>query len=160
MVNALVIFASALAALSSAKATATPEARDTAVQCPQAARFGGLFGLPATLTTGQSITVTHNYTCSFAFGIVPTFTDYLLEVTANGNGFQPPILVARRTPQVTAAQPEDTFTFTVPFAFFFAPASYSLTTVTTFPTSGTNGSPVLQQGGILNGVQIIDTSAQ
>ncbi|KAF8148073.1 hypothetical protein B0H34DRAFT_758936 [Crassisporium funariophilum] len=156
MVNVFIFIASALAASLSVKASATPEAR--AVSCSQAARFGALFGLPAELTTGQSYTVTHNYTCSFYFGMPPTFTDYVLEVTANGNGHQPTILVARRTPEVTAAQPEDTFTFTVPFGYYYAPATYTLRTITTFPVSGTDGSPVLQQGGVYNGVTIIDTS--
>jgi len=134
--------------------------KHTLVSGAQASRFGNLLGLPspASLTTGQSYTVTHDYACAFYFGQPPTFTDYVLQVTANGNGHQPSILVARRTPEVTAAQPTDTFTFTVPFGYYLATASYSLSTIVTYPVNGTNGTPVLQQGGVLNGVTIVDTS--
>ena len=180
MVNYLAVVASALSVAASVKGSALPEPRAADIICkcdicislstlltmypctsgPQASRFGNLLGLPspASLTTGQSYTVTHDYACAFYFGQPPTFTDYVLQVTANGNGHQAPILVTRRTPQVTAAQPSDTFTFTVPFGYYLATASYALTTVVTFPVNGTNGTPVLQQGGVLNGVAIVDTS--
>ena len=31
------------------------------------------------------------------FGIVPAYTDYYIEVPVNNNGYEPPILLARRT---------------------------------------------------------------
>jgi len=154
MLNVLALVASTLVAISSVQASIIPRA-----SCPQASRFGNLHDLPGNLTTGQSYTVTHDYTCSFEFGMPPNFTDYVLQVTSGGNGHQPSVLVARRTPQVTKESPLDTFTFEVPFAFYFAPASYSLTTITTYPVKGSNGTPFLEQGGFFNGVTINDTGA-
>jgi hypothetical protein len=56
------------------------------------------------------VTVKADFTCSFFFGINPTFTDYLIEVPVNNNGHEPPIVLARRQPNVTAASPIDQFT--------------------------------------------------
>ena len=59
------------------------------------------------------MTIKADFTCSFSFGIDPQFTDYFIEVPVNNNGHEPPILLARRQPNVTAASPIDQFTVQV-----------------------------------------------
>ena len=59
------------------------------------------------------MTIKADFACSFSFGIVPKFTDYYIEVPVNNNGHEPPILLARRQPSVTAASPTDEFTVEV-----------------------------------------------
>ena len=100
--------------------------------CSEAARFGEVSITPDTVVPGdvrtsslpinadwnidncgQIVTVKADFTCSFSFGIVPKFTDYYIEVPVNNNGHEPPILLARRQPTVTAASPIDQFTVEV-----------------------------------------------
>lgn len=38
-----------------------------------------------------------NFTCSNELGVHPQYTDYYIEVPVNNNGYEPPILLARRT---------------------------------------------------------------
>ena len=38
-----------------------------------------------------------NFTCAAQLGVHPQYTDYYIEVPVNNNGYEPPILLARRT---------------------------------------------------------------
>ena len=59
----------------------------------------------------QAYTITTDFTCSFQKGVHPVYTDYYVIVPAEeNNGFEPPVLLARREPNVTASSPVDTFT--------------------------------------------------
>ncbi|KAJ6632435.1 hypothetical protein B0H10DRAFT_14395, partial [Mycena sp. CBHHK59/15] len=68
-----------------------------AQQCPEAARFGVLEVTPSTVAPGDSFTVNVNLACSQQLGYLPTYMDYYIEVLANNNGHEAPILLARRT---------------------------------------------------------------
>ena len=125
------------------------------------------------------MTIKADFTCSFSFGIEPKFTDYHIEVPVNNNGHEPPILLARREPSVSASSPIDQFTvqvrnffflqnikkknlnwpflhifFQIPFAFFVAGAGYVVELDTTYAINGTNGSPVFIVGGVETGITI------
>jgi hypothetical protein len=127
--------------------------------CSEASRFGDFQVSPTTLSPGdvsanrsswtansllpQSITVTADFSCAVEKGNTPTFLDYYIEVLANNNGHEAPILLARRTFDNTTSPPADTFTTTVcidlrklptradefakfPSWFYFADAQYSV----------------------------------
>lgn len=126
--------------------------------CPEASRFGGFSVSPTTVSPGDTVTISADFTCSFTFGIIPAFTDYYIEVPVNNNGHEPPILLARRQPNVTVSSPTDEFTVKIPFAFFFAGANYTVILDNTFPTNGTNGTPFFQVGGIEGAALTINTS--
>lgn len=122
----------------------------------------------------QTMTIAADFTCCFSFGIQPTFTDYYIEVPVNNNGHEPPILLARRQPNITMSSPTDQFTvevslfhisrrsslqlcfffFQIPFAPYVAGAGYSVVLDNTFSSNGTNGTPFLEVGGIEAGITI------
>ena len=99
--------------------------------CSEASRFGVVSITPSTVAPGdvrasslpavdwntdgwgQTLTIKADFSCSFNFDINPTFTDYYIEVPANNNGHEPPILLARRQPNVSPASPIDQFTVQV-----------------------------------------------
>jgi len=116
--------------------------------CSEADRFGEVSITPDTVVPGDIVTIIADFTCSFSFGIVPNFTDYYIEVPVNNNGHEPPILLARRQPTVSAASPTDQFTVQIPFANYFAGAGYVVTLDNTYPINGTNGSPVFIVGDV------------
>ncbi|KAG6909426.1 hypothetical protein DXG01_000579 [Tephrocybe rancida] len=117
--------------------------------CPQASRFGVISVSPTTVSPGDDITVTVDLNCAVnSFGIVPAFLDYTIEVPAAvNNGFEAPIVLARRTLADKATS--DVFTAKVPFGNYFAGAAYQVYLRNTYPIKGTDGSSeVLVQGGI------------
>ncbi|KAJ7286792.1 hypothetical protein C8J57DRAFT_1282053 [Mycena rebaudengoi] len=122
--------------------------------CPEALRFGTFQVSPSTLAPGDSLTVTANLTCAIAKGNTPTFLDYYIEVLANNNGHEPPILLARRTYDNTTSPPVDTFTTTLPSWFYFADAQYSVVMNNLFSRPGPTGEAVITVGGVSEGITI------
>ncbi|KAH7915660.1 hypothetical protein BJ138DRAFT_21628 [Hygrophoropsis aurantiaca] len=141
------VFASIVAA---ATASIVPVERST---CAEAARFGVVTFTPTTVAPGDTLTVTADFTCAISYGINPEYTDYYIEVPVNNNGYEPNILLTRRTPST----PTDTFTVQLPYAPYNADASYSLVLETTYPINGTNG-PYSVVGGVDNGITITSTA--
>jgi hypothetical protein len=46
----------------------------------------------------QTFTITSNFTCSYnQYGIRPASVDYIIHNTLNNNGYEPPVLVTRRS---------------------------------------------------------------
>ncbi|KAF7975926.1 hypothetical protein HWV62_8197 [Athelia sp. TMB] len=143
---------SALLLSLAAVASATPTKR---VTCAEAARFGTLQVVPSTVAVGDSFTVHADFTCSLYFGIVPEYIDYYIEVPTNNNGHEPPILLARREfHQSTGTPPTDTFSASIPDAFYFADAAYVVTLDVTYPTNGTAGTPFYQVGSTETSINI------
>ncbi|KAG1826571.1 hypothetical protein EV424DRAFT_1486102 [Suillus variegatus] len=131
-------FPTVIATLAAVFAVATPAA---AQACAEANRFGVVTISPTTLSPGETFTVAANFSCAVQFGVKPEFTDYYIEVPVGNNGFEPPILLARRTLNPSSATPLlDSFTTQLPFALYFN-ASYVVTLDTTYPVNGSNGSP-------------------
>ncbi|KAF9235975.1 hypothetical protein BU15DRAFT_64424 [Melanogaster broomeanus] len=123
--------------------SAVPHARQS---CPEATRFGVLSVSPTTVSAGDSLTITADFTCAISyFGINPEYTDYYFEVPVGNNGYEPPILLARRT--LASGATSDSFTVEVPYAYYFN-ASYVVMLDTTYPTTGTNGAPYSVVGGV------------
>ncbi|KAH7924388.1 hypothetical protein BV22DRAFT_1047516 [Leucogyrophana mollusca] len=131
------ILASFVAVATAATVPVSPAA------CAQADRFGDITIEPSTLSPGENFTVTANFTCAIQLGVNPEHTDYYIEVPTNNNGYEPPILIARRT---LATPPIDSFNATLPYANYFANASYAFVLDTTYAVNGTNGSPYSQVG--------------
>ncbi|KAH7925505.1 hypothetical protein BV22DRAFT_1064886 [Leucogyrophana mollusca] len=142
------IFAS-FAALASAAAVPA-----SSVYCSEATRFGVVTIEPSTLSPGDSFTVNADFTCALQYGINPEYTDYYIEVPVNNNGYEPPILIARRTPNL----PTDSFTAQLPYAYYFANTSYVLYLATTYPVNGTNGTPYYPVGGVETPITITNIS--
>ncbi|KAG1876032.1 hypothetical protein C8R48DRAFT_690475 [Suillus tomentosus] len=132
-------FPTVIATLAAVFAVATPAA---AQACAEANRFGVVTISPSTtLSPGETFTVAANFSCAVQFGINPEFTDYYIEVPVGNNGFEPPILLARRTLNPSSATPLlDSFTTQLPFALYFN-SSYVIVLDTTYPVNGSNGSP-------------------
>ncbi|KAJ7094741.1 hypothetical protein B0H15DRAFT_137221 [Mycena belliarum] len=65
--------------------------------CPEASRFGGLSISPATVSPGQTFTITANLTCAVQLGNTPTFLDYYIDGVSERN-IGGPILIARVRP--------------------------------------------------------------
>lgn len=85
--------------------------------------------------------MTANFTCAAQFDVHPQYTDYYIEVPVNNNGYEPPILLARRTLNASSETPLfDQFTTQLPYAYYFNTSSYVVMLETTYPQNGTNGS--------------------
>jgi len=138
-----------LAAFSTA--ASIPTARQT---CAEASRFGDVSLSTSTVAPGDSVTIEANFACSFYFGINPTYTDYYIEVPVNNSGYEPPILLARRQPVVSASQPIDEFTVQIPETTYTSGAGYSVVLDVTYPINGTDGSQVYIVGGVETGITI------
>ncbi|KAF9223661.1 hypothetical protein BS17DRAFT_704839 [Gyrodon lividus] len=124
--------------------SAAPHTRQS---CPEATRFGVLSISPTTVSPGDSLVINADFTCAInSFGIQPEYTDYYIEVPVNNNGHEPPILLARRT--LPSGSTSDQFTVQVPYAYYFQNTSYVVILDTTYPTTGTNGSPYSVVGGV------------
>ncbi|KIJ63059.1 hypothetical protein HYDPIDRAFT_168656 [Hydnomerulius pinastri MD-312] len=132
--------------------SAAPKARLT---CAEASRFGDLIISPSTVSPGDTLTVKADFTCAIDyFGIIPEYIDYYIEVPVNNSGYEPNILLARRTlPSGTA----DEFTVTVPYAYYTQGAGYVVVLDTTYAINGTNG-PYSVVGGTEAGITINTTS--
>jgi len=118
----------------------------TAQSCSEAARFGVVTVSPTSFASGDSVTISANFTCADQLGYAPTYTDYYIEVPTNNNGHEPPVLLARRQP--AAGVTSDLFTVQIPYGYYFPNASYNIVLDNTYATNGTNGSPVYQVGGV------------
>ncbi|KAH9483440.1 hypothetical protein JR316_0002908 [Psilocybe cubensis] len=118
------------------------------LSCPDASRFGVPTVTPTTVKAGDSISVFVDLTCGVKnFGFIPQFLDYSIEVPANeNNGFEQPIILARRT--IASGTLSDSFTTTVPHAFYFANAAYNIIVGNIYNINGTDGSPVLVKGDV------------
>ncbi|KAG1840700.1 hypothetical protein DFJ58DRAFT_87505 [Suillus subalutaceus] len=129
-------FSTAIATLAAVFAVVAPAA---AQSCSEATRFGVVTVSPTTLSPGDTFTVTANFSCAVQFGVNPQYTDYYIEVPVNNNGYEPPILLARRTLNANSETPLfDQFTTQLPYAVYFN-ASYVVMLDTTYPVNGTNG---------------------
>ncbi|KAF8839628.1 hypothetical protein BDN67DRAFT_969736 [Paxillus ammoniavirescens] len=129
---------------SAALVSAAPRARQS---CPEATRFGVLNFSPKTVSPGDSLTIDADFTCAINyFGIQPEYTDYYIEVPVNNNGHEPPILLARRT--LPSGSTSDQFTVEVPYATYFQNTSYVVILDTTYPITGSDGSPYYVVGGV------------
>jgi len=128
--------------------------------CAEASRFGDLIVTPSVLAPGDSFTVSVNYSCAIDwFGIIPTFQDFYIEVPTGNNGFEPNILLARRNyTNDPSTPPMETFTTSLPHYPYIAGPQYVVMLTITYPVPGTDGSPVLIQGGIEFGVDINTSS--
>ncbi|KAF8900256.1 hypothetical protein CPB84DRAFT_1779186 [Gymnopilus junonius] len=80
------------------------------------------------------------------FGIRPAFTDYTLEVPVGNNGFEPRIVLARRT--LAPGATSDDFTVTIPHWDYIANSGYTLILTDTYPVTGTDGSTLYIEGGV------------
>jgi len=135
--------------LAAFSAVVTPVA---AQSCPEAARFGIINVTPSTLSPGDTFTVNANFTCSAQLGVQPQYTDYYIEVPVNNNGYEPPILIARRT--LSTGSLVDQFTTQLPHAYYFAGSNYVVMLETTYPETGTDGSSYSVVGGIESPITI------
>ncbi|KAG2131348.1 hypothetical protein DEU56DRAFT_814071 [Suillus clintonianus] len=145
-------FSTVFASLAAVLAVATPAA---AQQCFEASRFGNVNVSPTTLSPGDTFTVKANFTCAAQFGIHPQYTDYYIEVPVNNNGYEPPILLARRTLNASSPTPLlDQFTMQLPYAYYFN-ASYVVMLDVTYSQSGTNSSSYSVVGGIETPIKIL-----
>ncbi|KAJ8588462.1 hypothetical protein M405DRAFT_740304 [Rhizopogon salebrosus TDB-379] len=117
-----------------------------AQSCSEATRFGVVSVTPSTLSPGDTFTVNANFTCSAQLGVRPQYTDYYIEVPVNNNGYEPPILLARRT--LSTGSLVDQFTTQLPYAYYFASSSYVVMLDTTYPETGTDGSSYSVVGGV------------
>ncbi|KAH9483438.1 hypothetical protein JR316_0002906 [Psilocybe cubensis] len=123
--------------------------------CPQATRFGVMTVSPTTVKAGDTIHISVDLTCGVKnFKIIPKFIDYTIEVPSNANnGFQPPIVLARRT--IPAGALSDSFTTTIPHGYYVANSPYNVVLTNIHNIDGTDGSPVLVEGGVLEPIKII-----
>ncbi|KAG6900613.1 hypothetical protein C0993_007836 [Termitomyces sp. T159_Od127] len=128
----------------------------TVVPCAEAERFGTFIVSPTTVNPGDNITISVDLNCGIGrFGIVPNFLDFSIVVPVeSNNGHEPPIVLARRDFDSSTGSTSDQFTTKVPFAFYFAGAPYQILLTNTYPINGTDGSEVLQQGGVYGGITI------
>ncbi|KAJ6529077.1 hypothetical protein DFH09DRAFT_1371126 [Mycena vulgaris] len=118
-----------------------------AQQCPEASRFGVVNVVPTTLAPGDAFTVNVDLTCTAAFGHIPTYLDYFIEVVTGNNGHEPPILLARRTFD-PAAGLSDTLSTELPPWGYFEHAQYSLVFQNSFATNGPNNNSVIIVGAV------------
>ncbi|KIK97763.1 hypothetical protein PAXRUDRAFT_24494 [Paxillus rubicundulus Ve08.2h10] len=131
---------------SAALVSAAPHTRQS---CPEATRFGVLDVSPTTVSPGDSLVIDADFTCAINyFGIQPEYTDYYIEVPVNNNDYEPPILLARRTLPSGSTSTSDQFTVEVPYANYFQNTSYVVILDTTYPITGSNGSPYYVVGGV------------
>ncbi|KAG8213118.1 hypothetical protein J3R82DRAFT_11516 [Butyriboletus roseoflavus] len=129
---------------------AAPQARQS---CAEASQYGVVTISPTTVSAGDTLTVNGDFSCAVDyFGHIPEYTDYYIEVPTNNNGYEPPILLARRT--LAPGSTSDSFTVQVPDATYFAGAGYVVMLETTYPVNGTNGIPYSIVGGIETGITI------
>ncbi|KAH7884313.1 hypothetical protein F5I97DRAFT_1888610 [Phlebopus sp. FC_14] len=150
------IFTALVASLATlASGAMIPQARQN---CPEAARFGGVSTSPSSVAPGDTLTINADFSCAVNyFGIIPQYTDYYLEVVTNNNGYEPPILLARRTlPQGATS---DSFTVEVPDAYYFANTTYTGVLDVTYPVNGTNGTPYSVVGGVYFNVNLVNTTS-
>ncbi|PBK68604.1 hypothetical protein ARMSODRAFT_958266 [Armillaria solidipes] len=141
------VFAFVLAAVG---ANASPAGKR--LTCAEASRFGILQVVPTDLQPGTDFTIHVDFECAVEyFGIIPRYTDFYIEVPSGNNGYEPPILLARRdfTLPAPPLSPDLTFTAQLPHYVYFEGAPYNIALNTIYPINGTDGSEVLIQGGIL-----------
>ncbi|KAG9315195.1 hypothetical protein JVU11DRAFT_4325 [Chiua virens] len=111
-----------------------------------ATQFGVVTISPTTVTPGEILTVNSDFSCAInTFGHHPEFTDYYIEVPTNNNGHEPPILLYRGTLQSGTS---DSFTVTVPAAYYTANASYAVVLDTTYAVNGPSGQLYSVVGGV------------
>ncbi|KAH9477245.1 hypothetical protein JR316_0011171 [Psilocybe cubensis] len=122
--------------------------------CPEATRFGVVIVNPTTVKPGDTINISVDFTCGVkTFGIIPSFLDFTIEVSSDANnGFEQPIVLARRT--IPAGALSDSFTTTIPHGFYVANAPYNIVLTNIYNIDGTDGSPVLVEGGVLHFIDI------
>ncbi|KAH7884312.1 hypothetical protein F5I97DRAFT_1929193 [Phlebopus sp. FC_14] len=126
--------------------------------CAEAARFGVVTTSPSSVAPGDSLTINADFNCAINwFGIIPQYTDYYLEVVTNNNGHEPPILLARRT--LLPGATNDSFTVEIPYAYYFANTTYTGVLDTTYPVSGTNGTPYSVVGGVYFNVNLVNVTS-
>ncbi|KAJ6580566.1 hypothetical protein DFH09DRAFT_1146138 [Mycena vulgaris] len=126
-----------------------------ALPCNEAARFGILAVSPTTLAPGDTFTANVDLTCAAELGFLPTFMDYYIEVLANNNGHEAPILLARHTFNGSAGAPlADSLTTELPAWFYFADAQYSVVFQNSFAKPGPNNNSVITVGGISASINI------
>ncbi|PBK87828.1 hypothetical protein ARMGADRAFT_1016415 [Armillaria gallica] len=119
--------------------------------CPEAVRFGIPHIVPSDLQPGTDFTINVDFGCAVNyFGIIPRYIDFYIEVPSGNNGYEPPILLARRDFGVPAPPLSPAFTFTgqFPHYSFTEGAAYDIATNIIYPVNGTDGSEVLIQGGV------------
>ncbi|KZT35059.1 hypothetical protein SISSUDRAFT_1131387 [Sistotremastrum suecicum HHB10207 ss-3] len=147
-------------AIASAVLSLATLARATTFFCPDASRFGILTVSPTNLSPGDEFTITHNLTCAVTqYDIVPTFLDYYIEVPENqNNGFELPILLARRTFK-NSSHPVDEFKVKLPDAGYFTNAPYTVQVDVTYPINGSLSTPYFLVGGTEFGVNITDPNS-
>ncbi|KAF7361529.1 hypothetical protein MSAN_01186500 [Mycena sanguinolenta] len=141
------LFSSVFAALALNRAV-------TAQSCDEAARFGVLSVTPSTLAQGDSFTVHVDLACAQQLGYLPTYMDYYIEVLSNNNGYEAPILLARRTYDPATVTPADTFTAQLPDWYYFADAQYSVVFVNSFAKPGPTNNSVITQGEVYTPINI------
>ncbi|KAG1729640.1 uncharacterized protein EDB91DRAFT_1159128 [Suillus paluster] len=145
-------FSTAIVTFAAVLAAGTPAA---AQSCSEAERFGIVTVTPSTLSPGDNFTVTANFTCAGQLGVHPQYTDYYIEVPVNNNGYEPPILLARRTLNASSPTPLfDEFTVQLPYAYYFN-ASYVVMLDTTYPETGANGSTYSVVGSVEHNIAIV-----
>ncbi|KAF7972428.1 hypothetical protein HWV62_17994 [Athelia sp. TMB] len=120
-------------------------------KCVEADRYGFVSVVPSTVAVGESVNITADFTCALTYlEITPKYLDYYIEVTqldtVNGD-HEPPIMLARRE----FAGVIDTFITTIPDAYYFTTAVYSIWLDITYAVNGTAGQPFFQ-------VAVIDTA--
>ncbi|KAF9553527.1 hypothetical protein CPC08DRAFT_610465, partial [Agrocybe pediades] len=121
--------------------------------CDEAQRFGILTVSPTTVRAGDTINLNTDLRCAAELGINPIFLDYSIENLVNNNGFELPLLLARRA--IPAGAQSDSFTTTVPHGFFFAGANYSVVINTVYPLKGSDGSQIIQEGGTDTPINVV-----
>ncbi|KAF8900255.1 hypothetical protein CPB84DRAFT_1040895 [Gymnopilus junonius] len=126
--------------------------------CPEVTRFGILIvNSPTNATSfnpGDPIHIHADFNCAInTFGIKPEFTDYTLEVPVDiNNGFEPRIVLARRT--LAPGATTDDFTVTLPHWDYIPNSGYSVFLTDVYPTKGYDGSALYVEGTIEAGLTI------
>ncbi|KAG0695590.1 hypothetical protein DFH29DRAFT_1005303, partial [Suillus ampliporus] len=113
---------------------------------------------PSTLSPGDTFNVTANFTCAAQFGVYPQYIDYYIEVPVNNNGYEPPILLARRTLNASSPTPlVDEFTTQLPYAYYYNTSNYVVMLETTFPQGEAGGPPYSYSvvGGVEHNIAIV-----
>ncbi|KAK0191958.1 hypothetical protein F5146DRAFT_954224 [Armillaria mellea] len=150
------VFAFALAAVG---VNASPT--EKRLNCAEASRFGDVQVVPTNLQPGSDFTVHVDFQCAVEwFGIIPSYTDFYIEVPEPyNNGHEPAILLARRdfTLPAPPLSPALTFTAQLPHSYYTAGAPYTIFLSITYPINGTDGSEVLIQGGVYTDINVTST---
>ncbi|TFK49627.1 hypothetical protein OE88DRAFT_1646076 [Heliocybe sulcata] len=140
-------FFAAAAAISSLAAFV---AAAPAASCPEATRYGVATVSPTTVAAGDTVTIKADFTCAVQhFNHVPMYTDYILKVPVNNNGYELPYVLAHHDLAPGTLNEE----FSIPHGYFWN-ASYDIAMQMTFPQNGTDGSPYYTYGGVYLPVDI------